>query len=96
MSSGNFTSPGLGFNNTGAPTFGGGAPCPTARFEDRGNGILLAGLCHLCGRATTRTSPDGAAEHDQVPALAWTWDTVLADLAWHGPLATSTAAAAAA
>jgi hypothetical protein len=94
MSSGSRTSPGLDFNNTGAPTFGGGAPCPTARFEDRGSGILLAGLCHLCGRATTRRNPDGQPEHDQVPALAWTWDTVLADLAWHGPAGAPPAATA--
>lgn len=92
MSSGNYTSPGLGFNNTGGPTLGGGPPCPTARYEARGRDQLLVGLCHRCGRSTTHTDETGRAVHDQVPALAWTWDAILADRFENGPAAAVTAA----
>lgn len=93
MSSGSFTSPGLGFNNTGAPTHGGGAPCPTARYETTGRNHLWAGLCHHCGRTTTRTAPGGQPEHDQVEALAWTWDMVVAERAAMGAIDLRPAAA---
>lgn len=86
MSSGSFTSPGLSFNNTGGGTTGGGPPCPTARYEPRGPGLLLAGCCRHCGRVTTRRNPAGQPEHDPDPAFAWTWDAILADRAWHGTL----------
>lgn len=79
MSSGSFTSPGLDFNNTGGGTTGAGPPCPTARYETGGRGVLLAGLCCLCGRVTCTTNAAGQAEHEQIPALAWTWDMVLAE-----------------
>ena len=72
MSSGTYTSPGLSFNNTGAPATGTGAPCPAARFEPRGPAVYFTGLCHRCGRATTSRDPDGRPAHDQVPGLSWT------------------------
>jgi hypothetical protein len=71
MSSGSFTSPGLGFNNTGKPSDTLGLPCPSMRYEDRGPGAVLAGVCWRCGRTTTHSS-SGRPEHDQVPGLSWT------------------------
>lgn len=54
-----------GFNESGKPA---GAPaCPTAAGEPRGAGVLLAGLCVTCGRATLRRDDAGYPRHAPPP-----------------------------
>jgi hypothetical protein len=62
MSSGNHASK-AGFNTSGAP--GGPAACATADSEPRGAGVLLAGLCCTCGRATIHRDGAGQPRHRQ-------------------------------
>ena len=65
MSSGTYAGP-AGFRIDQKPN--GTAPCPAARYEDRGPGILLAGCCRICGRATTHADNQGPV-HEQIPGL---------------------------
>lgn len=41
------------------------APCPLAEEEPRGPGLLLAGLCVLCGLATIHLDDAGHPRHRQ-------------------------------
>lgn len=66
MSSGSYQTR-AGFREDLKPN--GGAPCPTARYEDRGPGVLLSGLCATCGRATTQRDSAGLPRHELVPEL---------------------------
>jgi hypothetical protein len=60
MSSGNHAGK-VGFNLSGAPL---GVPaCATAAAEPRGRGLLLAGLCVTCGRATIYRDGAGLPRH---------------------------------
>lgn len=69
MASGSFTSPGLGFNNTGGGSTGNGPACPAGRYEPRGPAVLLAGLCTRCGRATITRDTAGRPAHELFPWL---------------------------
>jgi hypothetical protein len=62
MSSGSYTSPGLGFCNTGKPTSS-VLTCASIADEPRGTGIYFTGLCVLCGVATTSREPGGRPRH---------------------------------
>jgi len=71
MSSGNYASA-AGWNHTGKPNdiHAATAACWQAD-EPRGRGVYLAGLCVVCGRATTRRNRDGQPQHHQlIPAGA--------------------------
>lgn len=60
MASGNHAGP-SGFNESGKP---GTIPaCATAADELRGPGLLLAGLCVTCGRASVARDMDGYPRH---------------------------------
>lgn len=62
VSSGSYTSPGLGFCNTGKPNATVRA-CASRSGEPRGPGIYLAGLCCTCGTATTQRDAAGMPRH---------------------------------
>lgn len=66
MSSGSYTSPGLGFCNTGKPTLV-VLPCESAAAEPRGPELLLAGLCVTCGVSTTERDTAGNPRHAPPP-----------------------------
>jgi len=70
VSSGNYTSTGLPWNNTGEPNSGG--ECVHV-LEPRGPDVLLAGLCvrRGCGRATVHRNADGQPEHRLADLTGW-------------------------
>lgn len=65
MSSGSYATK-AGFREDAKPN--GVAPCPAARYEDRGPEHRFAGCCRICGRATTHRDETGAV-HEQIPGL---------------------------
>lgn len=66
MSSGSYQTR-AGFREDLKPN--GVGPCPTARYEARGPGVLFAGLCASCGRATSQRGGDGLPRHEVIPGL---------------------------
>lgn len=60
MSSGSYQTK-AGFREDLKPA--GPAACASAQDEERGPGLLLAGLCVICGRTTIHRNAEGFPQH---------------------------------